>query len=168
MNSINLNGVEVSIVTPEEVAYRNHIVFLGRGTTMDTLDRYSQKNGENRKFTFTLDEAKGVNFNLIDDSSTKNRIDVFVWEESWNPLTERTRGLSNSRGATRGTKSAVGAGEATNRAYGTSSGLRQPKFLGRAVFIHTPYKNIQHLGSKYVGNVNDLVVTDPMDFVPKS
>lgn len=178
--AVYLDGVNVSqqkgIGKLSEVStlanYDSHESFLSSGKKVEELNRYSQKSGENRKFTFTFDAGKSVNLSLIDEKATLNRIDVFLWEEG---EMERTRGISASasRSASRGAiKSAsfAGAGESTNKAYNTARGLRNPQYLGRAVFIHTPYKsNLEKLGSKFYSNVVDnLVEMDPMNLVPKS
>ncbi len=64
----------------------------------------------------------------------------------------------------------VGAGEATNIKYKTSSGLTNPIYLGKAMFVHLNSGNLNHLGQTKISTANaeNFNFKDPMDLVPKT
>ena len=178
VNVAQTNGLKNLSDILMEHDYDSHSTFIAGDTTLETLNRYSQKDGSNRVFTFSLDAAKSVNLNTIDDKTKLNRIDVFLWEEDYVKV-EATKGLLNSRrysdtisytvGNDSLDRSYVGAGAATNESYNTGQGLRKAKYLGKAVFIHTPYNNLDHLGPKFVVVPElDKITADPMANVPYS
>lgn len=128
------------------------------------IDRYNQKNGENRQFTFTTQENSGINEILINDPSLNNRIEIYVWrevEEEYDEMIDNN--ISYSR--RRDTSTKVGAGKATNQEYNTTTGLNNPEFLGKVMFIHTNADNVSYLG-KALLSIEDLI--DPMDRVPRT
>ena len=139
-------------------------------------DRYSQSSGANREFTFTLDDQKGVNYNTIQDPSQTSKIEVYMWKEVKQLI--RSMGPTRSSGTTRGTtRSAVGAGSATNKAYGVNKEkFQNPEFLGKATFVHLPSSALAHLGKclvpvkkdEQLGFSFDSSKDDPMDFVPRT
>lgn len=175
---VNLAQIQESL----RELYSSHQLFIGNG--IGYLDRFNQSSGQNRVFTFTLDESKGVNYNTIRDYSQMSRIEVYIWKERPRPAyrqddfaLESTRGMS--KGVTRGgggTRSAVGAGAASNQAYGSTSGLNDPIFIGKFVFIHVPFTAVAHLGDRLVYEhqfqqsfqppVN--APFDPLNLVPRS
>ena len=124
------------------------------------INRYSQKNGENRELTFTTKENAGVNEVLLSDSSLKNRIEIYIWldvKQKYYDVID----VALSPNVCDDTK--VGAGKATNQEYKSIPGLDNPEFLGKVMFIHTHVKNVSHLG-KALLSIEDLI--DPMDRVP--
>lgn len=60
----------------------------------------------------------------------------------------------------------VGAGSATNEKFGTSSGLQNPLYVGKAMFVYVNSKELQHLGRTKIAK--EFNFKDPMDLVPIS
>lgn len=148
------------------------------------LDRYSQASGANRTFTFTDLKNAGINENLINDTSLKNRIEIYVWEETPESIddfdTETVRFSKgsvsyNSDSDIRFSKTTapekevkIGAGEATNKKYEKAKELHKPKFLGKLMFVYVEQSNLLHLGQCVVNVGKEFDFTDPMDLIPKS
>jgi len=165
VNVAQQNGIQSLNEIPENQRsnYKAHkslfiakITDKGRSTV---VDRYSQKNGENRLFTFTTSANSGVNEILINDASLTNRIDIYVWgEEAYDDMIDNNHIFESRR-----TK--IGAGEATHQEYKKARGLDNPFFLGKVMFIHTHADNVKQLG-KALLSIEEL--NDPMNKVPIS
>lgn len=126
------------------------------------LSRFSQKNEENRLFTFTTAFNTGINEILISDFSLLNRIEVYFWKET------EEHGIFFSQREFQRTK--VGAGEATNIKYKNVTGLYNPIYLGKAMFVHLNSGNLKHLGQTKISTTTseNFNFKDPMDLVPKT
>lgn len=162
----------------------DHNYFIATNSGVHKIDRYSQVSGENGLLTFTVDPNQSVNVNLTGENAALNRIDIFVWVDTHVPR-ELTRSAQRTRGAGLmginghrsrsvtfggGTKggptldevgletSFAGVGESTNKEYTVGKGLVEPKFMGHALFIHTPISNPNY----------QFVIPDPMRSVPKT
>lgn len=124
------------------------------------INRYSQKNGENRELTFTTLEKAGINEVLLNDAALKNRIEIYVWRDVEGDDDDKIS-IDYSPDIIDDTK--IGAGKATNQEYNNVPGLNNPEFLAKVIFIHTHTNNLSHLGKTLI-SIEDLV--DPMDRVP--
>lgn len=133
------------------------------------LYRFSQKNEENRLFTFTTSFKSGINEILISDPSLDNRIEIYLWKEKRFEYSDDMN-FSPPFIIDKLPKTKVGAGEATNNKYKNSPGLNNPLYLGKAMFIHLNSGNINHLGQTKIAtaNVENFNFKDPMDLVPKT
>ncbi len=143
------------------------------------IDRYSQLGGANRTFTFTDFENAGINENLINDTSLKNRIEIYVWEETPEEFEtvrfSMERSSCNSESDIRFSKTTepkkevkIGAGEATNREYKSAKDLRKPEYVGKLMFVYVEQSKLSHLGKCVVRVGKEFDFIDPMDLVPKS
>lgn len=111
------------------------------------MDTFVQKTNESRRLAFTHDATKGVNFNLISEPESMNKIEIFCWLERKviHPEVVMDRGMSRGMGS-----SAVGAGEATYKEYGSTSTLSNPLYIGKVTFIHIKADVLKHLGDRIV------------------
>lgn len=129
------------------------------------VNRYSQKNGENRLFTFTTAAHSGINEILINDPSLTNRIEIYVWKNEMIDVSDSAFSPPSSS-----VNSKVGAGEATHEEYKKAENLSNPEFMGKIMFIHTQANNINHLGKALLSleEIEKLKNDDPMNRVPRT
>lgn len=180
LDGINISQKEgiVSLNQIEETKrnnYHSHIgKFICRKHNESTayLYRYSQKNEENRTFTFTTSPNMGINEVLISDASLENRIEIYLWKEKEKEnisyYTQLTPTVINENEDVSKTK--IGAGKATNDKYSTVEGLSNPIYVGKAMFVHINSNFLKHLGNTKIPvlTAENFDFDDPMDLVPKS
>lgn len=167
--AVYLDGVNVSqksgIHSLNEISennrekYSSHRGLFVSNSKISYLNRYSQKNGENRLYTFTTAKNSGINENLISDPSNLNRIEVYFWKE----VLEVSDELPNFS-STDDYSPKVGAGKATNKEFTVAHHIENPLFLGKVTFIHQSSEELNHLGSLLL----PVKIDDPMDKVPRS
>ena len=171
INVSQKNGIKTLNEIPEEKRqlYSSHKIFIVTNNKKAYLERFNQINGTNRKFTFTLSENKSINYNLIDDKSLLNKIEIYFWREIIIDETSTVE-FHKVKLNEEDERSYIGAGRETNKSFGRTNSLINPEFLGKVMFVHIPKKNIQHLGENIISikDVNNFTFEDPMDLVPKS
>lgn len=128
------------------------------------LDRYSQKNGENRTFTFTSAKKSGINEVLIQDPSLTNRIEIYIWKEANDEDDHNASDFDYFPFSDDLSPLQIGAGEVTGKSFGTTHSLNNPTYIGKATFIYQPAAKMEHLGKVLI----PAKINDPMDRVPKS
>jgi hypothetical protein len=176
--AVYLDGINVSqksgvhslneIPEQERCNYKSHKgKFIIKNTNIGSggyLDRYNQKNNENRLLTFTTEKNKGINEILISDPSLANRIEIYIWQQD-----ECDMMIDNFSPSDNNSPTKIGAGAATNQEYANSSGLDQPVYLGKAMFIHTNESNVADLGKALLSLQEiEKLNYDPMDRVPRT
>lgn len=146
-------------------AHSGRFISENKDKNLSYLDRYSQKNGENRLFQFTSNKNSGINEVLISDPSLTNKIEVYIWKEY---VDEYDNDIDELPGDYEYSDfspiSKIGAGKTTNRAFKSGLPLNNPTFLGKATFVHQPSEKLEHLGKTLV----PLKIDDPMDHVPSA
>lgn len=177
INVIQQYGIQdlSSIAESKRDDYHFHAKFISRDHNGSTryIDRFSQANSENRYFTFTMGENTGINELLIADPSSEHRIEIYLWkEESIEQIIEswKTIPLFNIMSIP-DSDSKIGAGESSYEEYKTAStNLKNPEFIGKALFIHLPAEKLNHLGETLIpiNSSNNFQFSDPMDLVPKT
>lgn len=163
INVIQSYGIKSLSKIPEKNRenYDEHAKFLSEGKGTFYSDCYSQLNGENRQFVFTLKHKAGINENLIQDPSHANRIEIYVWQET---IIEDDNDYSPIAADEFPLSSKIGAGEATYKKFKEGTNLKNPSFLGKGMFIHQPAEKLKHLGETIIATR----INDPMNHVPKS
>lgn len=174
--ALYLDGVSVSqkngikslseIKEDQRNDYNKHNQFICRGKGNFFINRYNQISDKNRKFVFTTLPNSGINEILISDNSKLNRIEIYFWQEE-----EEELNLPNSvdymPGPILKSKSPkIGAGEETNQKFGQSSGLNNPEYLGKIMFIYVDEKVLK--GPCKLSKDGEFDFYDPMDHVPES
>ena len=142
--------------------YKSHqgkFIIANENKITGYLDRYSQKNGENRMFQFTSNKNSGINEILVSDPSLNNRIEVYVWKEYVEKYDYDFDELPDFS-----PRSKIGAGKATNKGFSAAAPLIKPTFLGKATFIHQPAEKLMHMGEPLI----PIHIPDPMDRIPRS
>ena len=185
--AVYLDGVNVdqsgdvinvkNIPKEEQSKLESHSYFFSSEAASGSviLDRYNQKNKENRTFTFTTAHGGGINEVLIQDSSLANRIEIFLWMEYFSsydfvdqdcddlPFGVIHEMLPGSEDL----NPKIGAGKATNKEYTTGKGIDSSVFLGKINFIYLDAKSISPL-KNIIANLEPDNIIDPMDNVPKT
>lgn len=163
------NGIKslAEVSTTELSSYGSHPHFIAAGgdNTMFYVNRYSQPSNKNREFVFTHKHANSINLGLLDDISQLSKIEIFFWiEEIKKP--NSNSGVKFSRQGPQ--RSYVGAGESTNKKYSVASEIKNPKFIGKATFIHVPASTVEHLGNLVINREKKSLrpIVDPMDVIP--
>lgn len=167
VNVIQSKGIEQleDVIIEQDIDHHYHFVcnsdYLGE---INYVDRFDQASGANREFAFTFNPKKSVNINLINKVNARSKIELFMWKER--PV---KKVVMRSLSMLPNEESYVGAGAATNKAYGTGKNLSNPLFLGSATFVHVPASFLRHLGTRFVMPeiVNKVGKVDPMDVVPE-
>lgn len=150
-------------------AHKGKFISENQAPSTYYLYRYSQKNNENRLFSFTSKPNAGINEILLGDSSLKNRIEVYLWVDEeildidclFSPDVMDENESNDIK---------IGAGNATNEKYSTIQGLEKPFFIGKSVFtyINSTYLNDKGESLIPVKEIENFSFEDPMDQVPYS
>ncbi len=161
----NLNDISED----KRAIYNSHAKFISRDHHQNTryINRFSQENSENRYFTFTMDKNTGINEILISDPSMEHRIEVYFWKEKKvEPVNERLFDMAMFKlDRNPNSESKIGAGESSYKEYKTATiSLRNPQYIGKALFVHLPAEKLSHLGETLI----PVRIVDPMDLVPKT
>lgn len=161
----NLNDISED----KRAIYNSHAKFISRDHHQNTryINRFSQENSENRYFTFTMDKNTGINEILISDPSLEHRIEVYFWKEKkFEPIIETGYNRAMFKiDCIPNSESKIGAGESSYKEYKTATiSLRNPQYIGKALFIHLPAEKLSYLGETLI----PVRIVDPMDLVPRT
>jgi hypothetical protein len=172
--SLYLDGVSVSqengiksindIKENDRENYNNHDQFICEGKGDFFMDRFSQISGKNRNFVFTDIPNTGVNENLISDISKLSRVEIYFWEEKPMQIEDCDDNIDFST-STSDSQMKIGAGEETNQKFNETTGLENPKFLGKIMVVYVDKKFIN--GNCKVLKNGEFDFEDPMDLIPK-
>lgn len=172
VNTVQTYGIKSLNNINEENRSKNsfHAAFLtSENSTLIFFNSFAQLNEKNRQFVFTNKENHGLNENLINDISSTNKIEIYIWEE--NKIIE-TYDKFEILGSPFNLSEEVdnikiGVGKETDNKFNKGKQLENPKFLGKLTFIYLHENKIAHLGKGKSWNTESSML-NPIDYIPLS